>query len=1170
MSLKITSKYWWVLRIAFSFILVYSFYSCKQQSSSKSNKKLTIGSVKIATGLIMKNDSILAPVAIKAKQGKIYNIGFPKVSKLQSDYGIYNGYSYMHNLTTADGLALDVIARGDKTSLCDRNGNLWFGTGSGGVSRYDGKNFKNFTTEHGLANNLVWSIIEDKHGNIWFGTNDGVSCYNGISFINYTQAQGLIHNAVRSIIEDKHGNLWFCTEGGISRFDGNNFINYSTKDGLPSNVVISSLIDKKGNLWFGTRYSGVFCHSYKNTNISCQANTCKHNLNVQSDFDLHKKQISKDFLNFSKIHGLNNNTILCIYEDNNGNILFGTYGGGVHQLEANQLNNPCHLKTCKHNLLFNNDFIEHTKVISKCISNYNNKIGPSKVINHIAGDSRGNIWFATELGVCCYDKKKFTYFTTEQGLSNNNVTCVVEDKSRNIWFGTFGGGIDLYDGKGIVNYLKKQGLVNNLITSILEDKSGTMCFADYNQGLTTFDGKNISSFELSQLPGNKNITSLFFNKNGQLGFSTLGKGICLFDRKKITNYTTEHGLIDDNTTLCIKDKNENLWIATENGVSYFDGIKFFNYTEAQGLVNNYVFCMYEDSAGNIWFGTQGGLSCFNGKFFTNYTIKQGLANNYIYCITEDKYKNLWLATDAGVCRYDGKSFMNFTTTEGLPNNVVTQILISNEHHIVLGTNQGLGIFTDFSVKNLFENNNETDWQQNKKTIPVINNLSNRELNSYSPTIEIYNSITGYPINDVNFGCNGMYKDSKGIIWVGTGSDKTGLARFDYTALNKNRKPLNLTLQNIKVNQQNICWYNLINLESDNKLNTQQEFLMLDKSLNVEERKNERLQFGDIKFNSISKFYNLPQKLILPYHLNTITFEYSAIEPARPKLVKYQTKLEGYDEEWEPISIKNEVIYGNLSEGSYTFKLRAANQYGVWNKPISYSFTILPPYYRTWWAYCFYLFAFVCSVLGYNHLKERNAIKLAQLIIQKQDEEKHRISRDLHDDLGQELSYLKMNSELKNKPSIDRILNKIRAISYNLSPVKIIDSSIKDLITELITEAEKSSLFFSYELDDIFIKSNEVKINIYRIAQESLTNIIKHSKAENVRIALKKIDTYLILEIQDNGIGISSLKMHNSIGISSMKERAKIINANITIETNPLGTLLKLKLKLPIESNNIVN
>jgi signal transduction histidine kinase len=93
----------------------------------------------------------------------------------------------------------------------------------------------------------------------------------------------------------------------------------------------------------------------------------------------------------------------------------------------------------------------------------------------------------------------------------------------------------------------------------------------------------------------------------------------------------------------------------------------------------------------------------------------------------------------------------------------------------------------------------------------------------------------------------------------------------------------------------------------------------------------------------------------------------------------------------------------------------------------------------------------------------------------------------------------MNSETKNKPSIDRILNKVRAISYNLSPIKIIDSSIKDLLLELITEAEKSNLFLSYEIDDIFIKSNDIKINLYRIAQEALNNTIKHANAENARL-----------------------------------------------------------------------
>jgi signal transduction histidine kinase len=202
------------------------------------------------------------------------------------------------------------------------------------------------------------------------------------------------------------------------------------------------------------------------------------------------------------------------------------------------------------------------------------------------------------------------------------------------------------------------------------------------------------------------------------------------------------------------------------------------------------------------------------------------------------------------------------------------------------------------------------------------------------------------------------------------------------------------------------------------------------------------------------------------------------------------------------------------------------------------------------------------VLGYNYFKSKSFKRFAQLLILKIEEERQRISRDLHDDLGQELLYLKMNSETKNKPSIDRILNKIRAISYNLSPIKIIDSSIKDLLLELITEAEKSNLFLSYEIDDIFIKSNDIKINLYRIAQEALNNTIKHANAENARLTVKKTDNYLMMEIQDNGVGISYTKNSKTIGLSSMKERAKIINAEILIGTTPMGTSIKIKLKLP--------
>ncbi|NQV52088.1 MAG: hypothetical protein HQ500_02845 [Flavobacteriales bacterium] len=128
------------------------------------------------------------------------------------------GVGLFTNFDSDDGLALDGITYGDKSSICDHQGNLWFGTIGGGVSKYDGQHFTTYTTNQGLGNNYVFSIAEDKDGNFWFGTDGGgVSKYDGQSFTTYTTSQGLGADIVLSILEDDAGNLWFGTHGGISK-----------------------------------------------------------------------------------------------------------------------------------------------------------------------------------------------------------------------------------------------------------------------------------------------------------------------------------------------------------------------------------------------------------------------------------------------------------------------------------------------------------------------------------------------------------------------------------------------------------------------------------------------------------------------------------------------------------------------------------------------------------------------------------------------------------------------------------------------------------------------------------------------------------------------------------------------------------------------------------------
>lgn len=139
--------------------------------------------------------------------------------------------------------------------LEDRRGNLWFASTDSGAYHYNGKTFKHFTTREGLVNNSVFSIYEDKYGNIWFGTGGGISRYDGKSFQNFT------HNGGNAIMEDKTGKLWFATGGGPCVYDGKTFTVVKNKDGKAFNNVWSIIEDKKGSIWFGDvdglwRYDG--------------------------------------------------------------------------------------------------------------------------------------------------------------------------------------------------------------------------------------------------------------------------------------------------------------------------------------------------------------------------------------------------------------------------------------------------------------------------------------------------------------------------------------------------------------------------------------------------------------------------------------------------------------------------------------------------------------------------------------------------------------------------------------------------------------------------------------------------------------------------------------------------------------------------------------------------
>ncbi len=211
----------------------------------------------------------------------------------------------------------------------DKNGNMWFASNEG-IIRYDGKSFTNITSKLSTARFL--SVLEDRKGNFWFGTDHvGVYCYNGKSFRRFTTEDGLAGNSVFEIYEDGAGNIWFCTVGGASRYDGKSFRNFTTKEGLSHNDIFSIIEDSTGKFWFGTRGGTCLYDGKTFTVFNDKAGRAfdgvwsviedkKGNIWLSGRNGLWRYDGSM-FTNFSRNGGL------FVYEDKKGNIWNGSSKG---------------------------------------------------------------------------------------------------------------------------------------------------------------------------------------------------------------------------------------------------------------------------------------------------------------------------------------------------------------------------------------------------------------------------------------------------------------------------------------------------------------------------------------------------------------------------------------------------------------------------------------------------------------------------------------------------------------------------------------------------------------------------------------------------------------------------------------------------------------------------
>ena len=796
------------------------------------------------------------------------------------------------------------------------------------------------------------------------------SIYNSFAqtynFRNYTVEDGLAQSQILSMCQDKNGNIWFGTNrGGASIYDGNKFTTFNENDSLINNVVYSITELNNGTLLFGTN-GGLSCLNGKTVTSYTDKNGLPHIRVFKTIQDKNGAVWIGTGKGLCQLSGnkitpflddtlLNKADIFTMYADKANNIWFGTMSFGLikYNLSTKIFTNFNTANGLQSNFIWSinedlqgNIYVGTNPGLSKitplgAIETITIKGAENTNFRYIIADNKNNLWFATPKGVYKYDQYSYKFYNEKNGLSGNSIYCELEDREGNIWFGIHGFGASKYAGDAFTSYSTKDSLPGDNINSIFQDSK----------------------------------------KNMWLGIK--GFGVSKIKNNKITNYKLEEensknsNALVDIQAIC-EDNNGNIYFGDlYKGMSIFNGTSFRNLDDSDGLPGNNIFAITKDYNGIIWIGTEKGLCFFkDGKIEIIEAISKLKKENGslpIYSIFEDSSLNLWLATEEGVLKYDRKTIVKYNKNSGFTDKRVISIAQEINGVMWFGTNDGVFRYNYTDFKKIDQNKGlasnvvyfiEFDmdnnlWVATTKGIDRIN----VSLYNSNNKIEIRHFDKDDGLKGMEYNGNAKFKDNDGNLWFGT---IKGITVYNPHFAKINNKEALTRITGIR--------------------------------LFFENAEKEQSDYS----KGLDSISGLPKNLVFPYNKNHITFDFIGVCITDPHKVKYQFKLEGIDKDWFPPTSKTEATYSSLPPGEYTFHLKAMNNDGLWNKKdVTYTFSILPPWYQTWRFRSLAGFLMIGSVVGFfyyrtatlrnrqKQLEQTVVERTAEVVLQKDEAEKQK-------------------------------------------------------------------------------------------------------------------------------------------------------------------------------------
>jgi len=953
----------------------------------------------------------------------------------------------------------------------------------------------------------------------------------------WTQQHGLPQDTIRAIAQTADGYLWLGTDEGLARFDGYEFVSFTKANGdLPANSITALAATADGSLWIGTSNGLAQYRDHRFRTFTVKQGLPDNAITaLYSDHEgtlwlvaglyLSRYQNGR-FTNYRPEADIPVSSVRAVCEDRHHDLWVAGFsrvvkmsGGGkfVTMMEPGALQGMVVLSMISDrdgNLWIggNQGIVERTA--DGAIRKYTQRDGlPDPSVRALWQDRDGNIWAGTNNGFARFEGGRFAT-SREAGRDADLVRCLFEDREGNMWIGSNSGLMRLRSDIFTV-YGEAEGLPSDEPNTVFQDRAGRVWVGFHDSGLMLFSGGTRRVFTTRDgLPDN-DVFQIREAANGDLLVATraglarmTGTPFRTHFRAHFRNYTPPDRLGRKGLFDALEDSRGRLWLAAPGGLGMLRGSQYNGVVPGGLLLIEFVASLCEGRDGAIWAGTYGkGLWRIQGTEQRLFTTADGLSSDEIRALYEDAEGTLWIATFGGGLNAwrDGR-FFHYTEKDGLPSDNVAEVSDDGQS-LWLSTTRGISRISKRQLRDFSERRRARLEPEN---YGVEDGLRSAQC------------APGYPK------AGGGTRTSDGRLWFTTGR---GLAVLDPGA----RKQIPLA---------------------------------------------PAVQFVEMTANGDP--VDLGRSARLPPTSERLQIRYTGIYLGAPERVQYSYKLDGLDKVWVAAGNRRAINYNSLSHGKYRFTVRALLPGGPASER-SYAFEVLPQFYETAW------FRLLCAVLAAAGAWAVYGLRLRQiryrftLVL----DERARLAREIHDTLAQ--GFVGISSQLDavamclpdEKSPARKYLDLARRMArHSLTEAR---RSVMDLRAsalegqDLAAAIESGTRMWTAGSGvrvDVVVDAgtpgelpDEMEQHLLRIAQEAVTNVLKHAGASQIWVKLHAEARKLYLRIADDGRGFVQDDVFQSrgghFGLIGMRERAERLGGELHLSSHPgEGTEVEVMVPLP--------